>query len=197
MYKRFFVSVFLVSPLLLTPQYLWAAELLFKVAPDQKTIEVWVDPQSKEMNVVEGTIQFSGFASEGLLAQVENGQSILPVWPTPPLYDEDNKAIEFVGGVPNGFNVEGLLFRVKLSPAMSGDLIVAYEDGAGYLNDGNGTKEVITSEPLKMTMRGEGESEMGKDLSGPTTFTYATIILLIGVIGFVIFRYVFKRNHKQ
>ncbi len=197
MYKQSLVTVLLVSSLFLVPQYVRAAELLFKAASDQKTIEVWVNPQSKEMNVVEGTIRFSGPAADGLMVHVENGQSILPIWPNSPLYNENSQTIEFVGGVPNGFTTEGLLFRLKLYPTKTGTLEIDYVDGAGYLNDGVGTKEAITSETFMVDLNeAEGEG-LGNDSSGSLKFAYATIILLVIVCGFVILRYVFKKSRTQ
>lgn len=198
MYKRSLVMMLLVLSLLLTPQYLRAAELLFKAAPDQKTIEVWVDPQSKEMNVVEGTIKFSGAAADGLVVQVENGQSILPIWPTPPLYNKDNKVIEFVGGVPDGFTNEGLIFRLKLFPTKSGDLEIDFVDGAGYLNDGLGTKEVIVSEKFVVNLNETEADRTNTDQSSSHQFAYVIIILLmIAGGGVVVLKYVFKKSHTQ
>jgi hypothetical protein len=180
---------------LLCPQYLLAAELLFKAAPDQRTIEVWVDPQSKELNVVEGTIKFSGPATDGLIVQVENGHSILPIWPTPPLYNENDKAIEFVGGVPGGFSNEGLIFKLIISPTTFGDLEIEYVDGAGYLNDGAGTKEEIASQKFVVTLNEAEADRSNNDSSRSHTFAYVIIILLVIGGGVVIFKYVFKKRY--
>ena len=183
--------------LLLSPQYLLAAELLFKATPDQRTIDVWIDPQSKELNVVEGTIKFSGPATEGLVVQIENGESILPIWPTPPLYNEDNNVIEFVGGVPGGFTNEGLIFRLKISPTTFGDLEIEYVDGAVYLNDGAGTKEVIASEKFVVNVNEAEAGRSNNDSSSSHTFAYVIIILLMIGGGVVILKYVFKKSYAQ
>jgi hypothetical protein len=197
MYKQSLVIMLLMSPMLLIPQHVRAAELLFKATHDQNTIEVWVDPQSKEINVVEGAIKFSGGATDGLIVHVENGQSILPMWPTPPLYNRDSQTIEFVGGVPDGFTTEGLLFRLKLSPTKLGDLEIDYVDGAGYLNDGLGTKVAITSDTFTVTQNEVGSDQSRDDFSDSRTFAYATIILLVIACGAVILRYVFKKSYTQ
>ena len=197
MYKQSLLLMLLIFPMLLIPQHVRAAELLFKATHDQKTIEVWVNPQSEDLNVVEGTIKFSGPAAEGLTAQVENGQSILPMWPTPPLYNRDSQTIEFVGGVPDGFTTEGLLFILKLSPTKLGDLEIDYVEGAGYLNDGLGTKVAITSDTFTVTQNEVGSDQSRDDFSDSRTFAYATIILLVIVCGVVILRYVFKKSYTQ
>ncbi len=189
------------------PQQVFAAELLFEQSSDGQAIEVRVNPQSKEMNVVEGTIQFSGPGSDGLSVQIENGHSIFPIWPTPPQYDENTKSIMFVGGVPNGFSEEGLLFRLQLSQTIPGDLQIAYVDGVGYLNDGQGTTETISSQSLAIHVDTNVEtSEMPADTDDVSTISadaspsnkskYVTIILLGVVVGIVV-RYVFKKKYKQ
>lgn len=182
--------------MVLAPQNMFAAELVFKTSPKSQVIEVRIDPQSKQMNVVEGTIKFSGQASDGLFVKIENGQSILPIWPTPPQYDEENKSIVFVGGVPNGFSSEGLLFKLALSPAVSGDLIVAYVDGSGYLNDGKGTKESISSKSLEIYVNKDGVNEKNNDSSGINELKYAIIIVMVVAVVFVILKYGLKRKYK-
>jgi hypothetical protein len=182
---------------ILIPEQAFSAQLLFNVSPDPKVVEVRIDPQSKEMNVVEGTIKFSGAASDGLLVQIENGESILPIWPTQPQYDKKNKSITFVGGIPNGFMNEGLLLKLKLSLDIPGELIITYLDGNGYLNDGKGTKEFISSEPFKMYVEKEDFNKENKELPSINKFKYVIIILLLVTIIFIFFKYVFKKNFKQ
>lgn len=176
----------------------FAAELLFDVLSDSSVVEVHIDPQSKQMNVVEGMIEFSGSASDGLSVQIENGQSIFSIWPTPPKYDQDKKTITFVGGVPNGFESKGLLFRLRLSPSVSGEVNIRYVDGSGYLNDGMGTKEFIAAQPLEIHVEKNKARTVKKDPLSPIgAFKYATIIVI--VVGFlsIIFYHVYKRNYKQ
>lgn len=182
---------------ILIPGYAFSAEILFNVSSDPKVIEVSIDPQSKEMNVVEGKIKFSGTASDGLSVQIENGESVLPIWPTPPQYDKENKSITFVGGIPNGFRDEGLLLKLKLSLDIPGELIITYVDGNGYLNDGKGTKEFISSEPFKMYVEKEDFNKTNKELPSINKFKYVIIILLLVTIIFIFFKYVFKKNYKQ
>lgn len=198
MIKKNIQLFYILICLLVFPNILFAAELVFKVSPNNDSVEVRIDPKSKQMNVVEGKIQFSGEASDGLYVQVENGQSILPIWPTPPNYDEKNKSIKFVGGVPNGFDSEGLLFVLRFSPTASGDLTLAYTEGSGYLNDGKGTEESIYSKPLEVYV-GEGKINVSSENSSSVSkYKYVTIILLVFfVVIFVVFKYGFNKKYKQ
>ena len=196
--QKIFLNVLGISALLcIATHAALAAEVSFVAFPDTGVIEVRVDPQEKELNVVEGIIQFSGPASDGLSVQIENGQSLLPIWPTPPLYDENTKSINFTGGVPNGFSSEGLLFRLLVSPAVSGDLTVAYVQGGGYLNDGKGTKESVSSTPLKIFFEADGTGAIPQDTRCSNIFVYGIVLLLALVLVFVIFKYVFKEKRAQ
>ena len=181
--------------LILVPQNIFAAELLFKTTNDPYVVEVRIDPQSKQMNVIEGKIEFSGDASNGLSVQIENGQSILPIWPTPPQYDDNNKDILFVGGIPNGFNSEGLLFKLRLSPKVSGNLTISYVDGGGYLNDGKGTRESVSSESFEMNLNKNLTNDFDNNSFNFNKFKGAIIILLL-VTFVVFFKYGFRKKIK-
>lgn len=204
MSKIFTTRLFLQIVLLVffvVPQSIFAAGLIFKVVPNTKIgdnatiVEVRIDPESKEINVIEGTIGFSGTMSDNLSVQIENGQSVLPLWPTPPEYIQSEKAIRFVGGIPGGFNNEGLLFRMRLIAPGSGNLAVFF-NGIGYLNDGKGTKESIASESVDIIFDKNGNSkliEFGAGFKGLKN----VIIILIIVVFFIIFRYGYKKIIKK
>lgn len=181
-----------------TPQSTFSAELNFKTQTDGKTsiVEVSIDPQVKNLNVVEGTLEFSGEASNGLSVQVENGQSVLPLWPTAPQYDDKSKSITFVGGVPNGFDKEGLLFRLRITPTVKGDLKITYTNGVSYLNDGKGTKESISSKPLEIYTDKSELNNTKENKSDSNKNKYVIIILLTLIIISFLFKYVIK-NHKK
>jgi hypothetical protein len=199
--SRLFAQTVLLS-LFLVPQGIFAAELIFKVAPNTRAgdsatiIEVRIDPESKEMNVVEGTISFSGTVSDNLSVQIENGQSVLPLWPTPPEYIQSEKVIRFVGGVPGGFSSESLLFRMRLSVPESGNLAISFLKGIGYLNDGKGTRENISSEPIDVGFDKSGNSKLVDTTSGFKGLKNVIIILIV-VVFFIIFRYGYKKIIKK
>ncbi len=199
--SRLFAQVVLLS-LLLVPQGIFAAGLVFKVVPNTKAgdsatiIEVRIDPESKEMNVIEGTINFSGTIPDNLSVQTENGQSVLPLWPTPPEYIQSEKVIRFVGGVPGGFNSEGLLFRMRLSVLESGNLGISFLNGIGYLNDGKGTRENISSKPIDVYLDKNGNGKT-LEISPGFNWTKNVTILLLIVILFIALRYGFKKIIKK
>lgn len=193
--QLFFVGG-LVGFLIFVPQSILAAELYFKTYTNNDFIEVRIDPQSKTLNVVEGEIKFSGPASSDLLVQVENGQSILPIWPIAPHYDADKKSIIFTGGMPNGFDNEGLLFRLRLSPTYSGKLDISYE-GVAYLNDGKGTMEDVSSENFEISVGKNMESKPQRETFDFIKYKYVKIILFIVAVLIFIYKYGFKKNQTQ
>lgn len=189
--------------LMLIPQGLFAAELTFQVIPNTEVsdttilLEVRIDPQSKTLNVVEGDIQFSGTASDNLSVEVENGESILPLWPTPPQYDADKKSVSFTGGVPSGFDSEGLLFRLHLSPTVPGALVISYMNGNAYLNDGKGTNEFVSSKSLDITIGQDVQDTMHEASSNGTAYTYGMILISVIAVLIVIFKFGLRKNVKQ
>jgi len=143
---------------ILMPQNVFAAELIFKLIPNNTVndgatiIEARIDPQSKVLNVVEGIINFQGAIIDKLSVEVETGGSVLTLWPTPPQYLSGEKVIRFTGGRPNGFNHEGLLFRIRLASSLSGNAIISWISGTAYLNDGKGTQETISSRSITISL---------------------------------------------
>jgi hypothetical protein len=203
MYKIFslyFVIGVVVSSFLLIPQNTYAAELVFKIIPsvdlaDKTTIvDVRIDSELKKINVVDGTINFKGEGAEDFSVQVENGNSVLSLWPVPPQYLEKEKVINFTGGIPDGFVGEGLLFRLKLSSAQGGDLDISYDNGSAYLNDGKGTKEIVNSNSIKVSIDKVVENEV--DAVSPAS-TYVILILVLIAAILIAIVYVYKKVIKK
>lgn len=195
--ENWLVSI-LVLIVFLLPQISSAAELNFKVVSNDITndktvlVEVRIDPQSKKLNVVEGTIKFEGIDSKNLMVEVLNDESVLTIWPTVPVYLKEEKAIRFTGGVPGGFNKEGLLFSMLLKPSSNEDIIISWTDGSAYLNDGNGTKEVVTAKNMVIN---KDTAIFTKDLSTGKLSQFNVILLLILIIvSIVVFLYVQKKK---
>jgi hypothetical protein len=199
-FSQYVLFAGIVSVLLFAPQTIFATELTFKVIPSTNfqekdtIVEVRIDPQSKKINVVEGVVSFSGSASESLSVQVENGNSVLPLWPTPPKYISEERVINFVGGVPNGFDNEGLLFLLRLSSAKPGDLNISYSKGNAYLNDGKGTKENISSKPLQINLDQFSDDDMEDSFSNKNKYV---ILLLVVIIFIFIVYHGYKRITKK
>lgn len=188
--------------LFLLPQNLFAADLTFKLVPsvvndrvDEKTaiVEVWVDPRSKKLNVVEGTIKLDGIGAENLSVEVLNDKSVLKIWPTIPVYIKKEKTISFTGGVPNGFDNKSLLLAIQLTPITLEDINISWISGTAYLNDGKGTKDAIIANDLLIN-----EDILTKEinnLSQGKSSQYNVILLIISIIIFVaLFIYVQKKK---
>ncbi len=198
--SRYLVIVLLMLCAVFSTKSVLAAEVIFQPvrgggADGVTIVEVRIDPESKRLNVVEGIVQFSGSNINDILVQVENGESILPMWPNPPQYDREARAIRFTGGVPDGFDSEGLLFKVKLSSPELRTLALSYQDGAVYLNDGKGTKEPVTSKSIEITIGEKKETSEGELLQNFSAKSYGIIILFISLLV-VIYKYGFKKNNK-
>jgi hypothetical protein len=185
------VAAAAVFSLLCVPLCAQAAVITFD--PEKPTsINVYIDPQHKDLNVVEGVIRFKGKAAEGLTVQVENGKSALPLWPVPPVYDEKEQVIRFTGGVPGGISKKSLLFRMKLSPRQSDTLEMSYGDGGAYLNDGKGTREEVSALPLSIHVDPVSVDDDGR-ISGDNNVFKGGIIIALIVVALIIARYGYKK----
>lgn len=211
--------------LLVLPVSIFAAEINFNQVGnigDSNIVEVRIDPKSKNINVVEGAISvdFEKVSEVSEMNQVgdtkdinieiENGNSILSLWPIVPKYNSDEKEINFTGGLPLGFNKEGLLFRIKiLSSQYIGNVKLAWAGGTAYLNDGKGTKESISSQPLTISLNNNTETpesnienensnkiESTDNSSGLNRLNNATILLL-SIIVLVVLFYAYKKIVKN
>lgn len=167
--------------ILLMPHSAFAAQLIFQTIPnnvvgDETTIvDVRVDPQSENLNVVEGTISFQGTATDKLSVDVETGGSVLTLWPTSPSYDPSGKSIRFTGGVPGGFDQEGSLFRLRLSSSISGNVMISWAGGSVYLNDGKGTKEAISAQPVNINLKEQSAGSINISSSDTTPPSFDTV----------------------
>jgi hypothetical protein len=166
----------------LKPQIIFAAQLTFKLVPNSSAadgtaiVEAYLDPQAKKINVIEGVISFQGDVAD-LSVKTETGASVLTLWPTPPTYLADNKAVRFAGGVPQGFDKTGLLFRMRLSTASSSNISVLWSGGMAYLNDGQGTQESIFGRSITVNLdkqNSETESSVPSDNTPPTFVSVET-----------------------
>jgi hypothetical protein len=178
-FYSFFTIIFFGLLILLTPREILAAQLIFKVAPttnDGATIvEAYFNPEAKKINVVEGVISFQGAAVNDLSVGVETGGSVLTMWPTPPNYLANDKVIRFVGGVPQGFDKEGLLFRMRLTSTSSSSVSVLWSGGMSYLNDGQGTKENISARSVTVNLDSKDSDAAVAPLVDNTPPTFVSV----------------------
>lgn len=145
---------------LLLPQSVLAAELFFTVLPNDTPnnedviIEARMNPQGRDINAVEGIISLQSEKSSADIPSVmiETGGSVLTLWPTLPQYLPSEKVIRFVGGVPQGFDHESPLFRLRILNASSGNITISWIGGSAYLNDGKGTTENISAHSITVSL---------------------------------------------
>jgi hypothetical protein len=148
--------------ILILPKVVLGANLSFKVVSNNVSndnsaiIEVRIDPDSKNLNVIEGIIAVKGIG-EGNSSSVivETGGSVMTLWTVPPKYYANDKVIRFTGGVPQGFEKEGLLFRIRLSDQNTSNVTLSWIGGVAYLNDGIGTKENIYARSISLNLSGQ------------------------------------------
>lgn len=139
----------------LLPHSVFASEVVFKVIPndsinsEEVVIEARIDPQGKDINAIEGIISLrSTKAADAPSVVIETGGSVLTLWATQPQYSPNEKVIRFVGGVPQGFDHEGRLFRVRILNSSADSLTATWISGSAYLNDGKGTAENISARSI-------------------------------------------------
>lgn len=143
----------------LSPLYAHAAEVYFKVVPNEVPgdeaviIEAYIDPQQTKINAVEGAVHLESAGRTALSSVVvETGGSVLSWWPVVPIYSKEEGVVRFTGGLPNGFENTGLLFRMRLFASHEGTLTISWIGGAAYQNDGAGTKENISARSLAVSV---------------------------------------------
>lgn len=171
MYKTFssYIKTALTIALfvLLAPQNSFAAELSYKVVSNNvaggsaTVVEVHINPEGKNLNVVEGGVVFSGAGSEKLSIEVDKSNSVFTMWPGEPVYNKENKTIQFVGGTPNGLTKEGLLFSFSLVSASTGSLDISWSGVKTYLNDGKGTEEATSVKSISLNLDAKNSEGLG------------------------------------
>ncbi len=193
------------------PQSLFAAELNYRIVPNSNTdeykstvVEIRIDPEGKNLNVVEGSIIFNGPAVDTLSVEVSTEGSVFTMWPSEPVYNSLDKVINFVGGTPSGFNKEGLLMTLYLVSASSGDLDISWSGVKTYLNDGKGTEEGTKVNSIFIKLGDKYNQDVNKEtysknerpvllFSGFNINNYVIVLILIIILMSAIF-YGYKKN---
>lgn len=102
--------------------------------------------QSKEINALEGIVKIS--APHNVVA-ITTGGSIFNLWPTKPSLK--NNEISFTGGTQSGVFGSALkIFTIAVKPQTSKDIRIDFQNVNAYLNDGLGTKVVVSGLPLNI-----------------------------------------------
>ena len=190
-----------VAYLIYMPHITLAATLDFKSIPNtsvsdtSQTIEAWVDPQGQSLNVVEGTIHFQSTPSDTLSAAVTTDNSILTVWPTAPSFNTQTQTITFTGGIPGSFSKKSLLFSMKLISPEDTTTTLSLQDGAVYLDDGNGTSKILTAAPFSLEVSGSGVVEKNNPHVSSSKYGIIILVIVIGVM--LVLLYVYRKKFKK
>ena len=108
---------------------------------DSFIVEVRINTEDEEINAVEVGLTFPGDLLE--VVDFSKGNSILQLFATEPKIQ--NGEISFLGGVPGGFNGEGLLAKISfLGKEIRKSKISFKETSQVLLNDGKGTPAELT-----------------------------------------------------
>ncbi len=105
-------------------------------AGDSFVSEIYLDTEGQEINAVEANLSFP----ENLLAVVstEIGGSVLKLWIQEPTVK--GSIISLTGGIPNGFQGQGLIAKIIFKAKQSGQAKIKFLDSSRVLlNDGQGT----------------------------------------------------------
>lgn len=129
---------------------------------DSFIVEAGIDTESKEINAIDGEINFSADSLQVVV--IEKGGSSVDLWVNEPRFANTAGKIEFSGGMPGGFKGQGTLFKIifqskagKQTPFSSE---VKYNEKTQVLlNDGNGTMDA-----LKLLTGNYAIKEKAKDL---------------------------------
>jgi len=138
--------------------------------------EIWLDTEDEEINAVEihlaypkGTLEMTDFS---------DGGSVLELWASKPEIEKQGN-VSFIGGVPNGFNGEGLIGKIAFRAIRETDAKIEFLDNSQVLlNDGKGTSaklnvkgavfQISTQKPE--ISKNEWQEELKKDNTPPESF---------------------------
>jgi len=217
MYKiSYSLSIALVLGLFvwIMPQGVSAAELYFKVVPNTTAgdssivLEARINPESKNINVVEGAVSLTGNIPDDLSVEINKDGSSFTIWPTEPSYDKAGKVIRFVGGTPGGILKESLIFRIRLFSENPGDINVSWVGVKTFLNDGRGTEESTSVKSLDLNLNTQDtestpDKKSAEDVKTKSTFSgfysslNVTISLLLIIIFLIAIFYAYKKFSKN
>jgi hypothetical protein len=125
-------------------------------------LSLFINTESESLNVIKGRLSFS-FDNFSFVRQ-NRGGSIANLWLKSPTLVSQGE-IEFIGGIPNGFNGErGYLFSEIFAPNTNTNnrqqlMDIGIRDLSVFLNDGKGTEKILGDEqfPLKLDEAQKGD----------------------------------------
>lgn len=119
---------------------------------DTFLINLKVSTPDKPINVVDGTILYNRDKLE--IKEISTGDSLFALWPKPPVFSNDESALSFVGGAPEGFQgKEGKVLGMIFSAKSEGEAQINFLDGFSvFLHDGKGTQINPWLRPLSLNI---------------------------------------------
>jgi len=110
-------------------------------------VNVRLDTEGKNINAIEGHLNFSPQNLE--ILEITKGGSVLTLWPEEPSFANESGKINFVGGVPLGFEGQGELFSIvfltKTGLALPQTTSIVFEERSRVLlSDGKGTSSELS-----------------------------------------------------
>lgn len=109
--------------------------------------EIRLNTEGKQINTIEATIIFPTDILE--VKDFSQGSSILSLWIKKPVFSNKSGAISFSGGIPHGYQGDGLLgkivFEVKGKIVKNEAEILFVSKPRILLNDGFGTEDDVTA----------------------------------------------------
>lgn len=104
------------------------------------------------INVIDGTILYDRNKLE--IKEISTGGSLLALWPRPPVFDNNNGTLSFVGGVAEGFQgKKGEVLKIIFLAKNEGVAQIDFLDGFSvFLHDGKGTPINPWLRPLSLNI---------------------------------------------
>ena len=148
MLKFYIIFSFVLAVCFGAPGY--AAAATVSVSPASGTfitgstfdVSIFLDTEGKDVNTVKVSLEFPPDKLQ--LVSPSLGKSIVGVWMSQPVFDNQRGVIEFMGGIPNGINVSnGLIAKMTFRARGVGRAHLRFgSDSRVLLNDGLGTDDL-------------------------------------------------------
>lgn len=131
---------------------------------DTAIFDVYLNTDDQTINAVDGSILLDDknilFFQNTFVAG-----SIFSFWPNKPVFNNRNRTVSFVGGVPGGVKTShGLLFSLSFSTKDAGTATFIPQKTIVYLNDEEATPVIATGQNLSFSVAETGKTEMRNDL---------------------------------
>ena len=141
------------------------------------TTQLRIDTQNQNINLGEIDIEFSKDYLN--VVNISDAKSLFNLWPKSAIFDNQIGIISLVGGVPNGFNGNGIISLIAFKALADGSAKITFGPTTKILlNDGLGTPAQINFNAADFTIlagslaapKNEWEEAVGSDNIPPKSF---------------------------